>query len=53
MSFADLTAHLGTLVRNTMRVRHHTKHRFNLHSRPTALQDATFKLLEIDPLRVQ
>jgi hypothetical protein len=53
MSFADLTTHLGTLVRNTMSVPHHTKHRFTLHSRPTALQEAAFKLLDIDPLRVQ
>jgi hypothetical protein len=53
MSFADLTAHLGTLVRNTMRTPHHAKHRFTLHSRPTALQEAAFKLLDIDPLRVQ
>jgi transposase len=53
MSFGDLTAHLGTLVRNTMRVPHHTKHRLTLHSRPTALQEAAFKLLDIDPLRVQ
>src|ERR1700736_4342981 len=43
MSFGDLTAHLGTLVRNTMRVPHHTKHRLTLHSRPTALQEAAFK----------
>ena len=53
MSFADLTAHLGTLVRNTMRVPRHTKHRLTLHSRPTPLQETAFKLLGIDPLRVQ
>src|SRR5271166_3298484 len=53
MSFADLIAHLGTLVRNTMRVPRHTKHRLTLHSRPTQLQEAAFKLLDIDPLRVQ
>jgi len=53
MSFADLIAHLGTLVRNTMRVPLRAKHRFTLHSRPTPLQEAAFKLLDLDPLRVQ
>src|SRR5881227_3510692 len=53
MSFADLIAHLGTLVRNTMRVPSRPKHRFKLHSTPTALQEAAFKLLDLDPLRVQ
>jgi hypothetical protein len=53
MSFADLIAHLGTLVRNIMCLPHHTKHHFTLHSTPTALQEAAFRLLNIDPLRVQ
>jgi hypothetical protein len=53
MSFADLMAHLGTLVRNTMRVPARPKHRFTLHSRPTALQQAAFELLGLDPVRVQ
>jgi transposase len=53
MSFPDLLAHLGTLVRNTMRVPARPKHRFTLHSRPTALQQAAFALLELDPVRVQ
>jgi len=53
VSFADLVAHLGTLVRNTMRVPTRPKHRFTLHSRPTALQEAAFALLEFDPVRVQ
>lgn len=53
MSFADLVAHLGTLVRNTMRVPARPKHRFTLHSRPTTLQEAAFALLEFDPARVQ
>ncbi len=53
MGFADLLAHLGTLVRNTMRVPARPKHRFTLHSRPTALQDAAFQLLGLDPVRVQ
>src|SRR6266436_3577362 len=53
MSFDTLIAHLGTLVRNTMRVPLHSKHRFTLHSKPTSLQEAAFKLLELDPMRVQ
>ena len=53
MSFADLMAHLGTLVRNTMRVPARPTHRFTLHSRPTALQEAAFELLGLDPTRVQ
>jgi transposase len=53
MDFADLISHLGTLVRNTMRVPLRAKHRFTLHSRPTPLQEAAFRLLELDPLRVQ
>jgi transposase len=53
MSFADLMTHLGTLVRNTMRVALRPKHRFTLYSTPTALQDAAFRLLDLNPLRVQ
>jgi hypothetical protein len=53
MSFADLIVHLGTLVRNTMRVPARPTHRFALYSRPTALQEAAFGLLAIDPSRVQ
>jgi transposase len=53
MSFADLIAHLGTLTRNTMRVPLRSKHRFTLHSKPTPLQEAAFRLLGLDPLRVQ
>jgi transposase len=53
MSFTDLFTHLGTLVRNTMRVPARPKHRFTLHSRPTALQEAAFELLGLDPVRVQ
>jgi transposase len=53
MSFADLVAHLGTFVRNTMRAPARPKHRFTLHSRPTALQEAAFELLGLDPVRVQ
>jgi transposase len=53
MSFADLMAHLGTFVRNTMRVALRPKHRFTLYSTPTALQKAAFALLDLNPLRVQ
>ena len=53
MGFANLIAHLGTLVRNTMRVPSRPKHRFTLHSKPTSLQEAAFRLLDIDPTRVQ
>jgi transposase len=53
MSFTDLIAHLGTLVRNTMRVPARPEHRFTLHSTATALQEAAFQLLGLDPVRVQ
>jgi hypothetical protein len=53
MSFADLIAHLGTLVRNTMRVPARPKHRFTLYSRSTPLQEAAFRLLALEPTRVQ
>jgi transposase len=53
MSFANLIAHLGTLVRNTMRVSSRRTHRFTLHSKPTPLQEAAFRLLNLDPIRVQ
>jgi hypothetical protein len=53
MSFADLVAHLGTLVRNTMRVPARPKHRFTHRSRPTTLQETAFTLLGLDPVRVQ
>ena len=53
MSFGDLIAHLGTLVRNTMRVPARPKNRFTLHCKPTALQEAAFDLLGLNPVRVQ
>ena len=53
MSFADLIAHLGTLVRNIMRVPARRNHHFTLYSKPTELQKAAFRLLAIDPARVQ
>ena len=53
MDFADLIAHLGTLARNTLITSLHKGHSFTLHTRPTAIQEAAFQLLEIDPARVQ
>jgi hypothetical protein len=53
MSFTDLIAHLGTLARNTVAALLQKGHSFTLHTRPTAIQEAAFKLLEIDPIRVQ
>jgi len=53
MSFANLVAHLGTFVRNTMRVPSRPTHSFTLYSKPTPLQEAAFRLLNLDPMRVQ
>jgi transposase len=53
MGFADLMAHLGTLTRNIMRVPLRPKQRFTLYSKPTPLQEAAFKLLDLNPIRVQ
>ena len=53
MDFADLIAHLGTLARNTVTTSLHKGHSFTLHTRPTAIQETAFRLLEIDPVRVQ
>jgi hypothetical protein len=53
MDFADLIAHLGTLARNTVTTNLHKGHSFTLHTRPTAIQETAFRLLEIDPARVQ
>jgi len=53
MSFAGLVAHLGTFTRNTMCVPTNRQHRFTLYPRPTPLQQAAFRLLDIDPARVQ
>ena len=52
-SFAGLVAHLGTFTRNTMRVPTNRQHRFTLYPRPTPLQEAAFRLLDLDPDRVQ
>lgn len=53
MGFADLIAHLGTLARNTVATSLQKGHSFTLHTKPTAIQETAFKLLEIDPWRVQ
>jgi transposase len=53
MSFAGLVAHLGTLTRNTMRVPLRATHRFTLFTKPTPLQEAAFRLLNLEPIRVQ
>jgi transposase len=53
MSFTNLIAHLGTLVENTMRVPSSKAHHLTLYSKPTPLQEAAFKLLNLDPIRVQ
>jgi hypothetical protein len=53
MGFADLMAHLGTLARNTVAANLHKGHSFTLHTRPTKIQEIAFRLLEIDPVRVQ
>lgn len=53
MSFADLMVHLGTLAQNTMRVALRPNHRFTLYSTATPLQDAAFRLLDINAARVQ
>jgi Transposase DDE domain len=53
MGFADLIDHLGTLTRNAMRVSLRGTHRFTLHTTPTRLQAAAFRLLDLEPMRVQ
>lgn len=53
MAFGDLMAHLGTLARNTVSASLQKGHSFILHTKPTQIQDAAFKLLDIDPGRVQ
>ena len=53
MGFAGLMTHLGTLTRNTMRVPLRLAHRFTLYAEPTKLQEDAFRLLNIQPTRVQ
>ena len=53
MGFGDLMAHLSTLARNTVEASLQKGHSFILHTRPTPIQEAAFKLLDLDPARVQ
>ena len=53
MRFADLMDHLGTLTRNTMRVSLQANHRFTQFASPTPIQEAAFKQLNLEPMRVQ
>jgi hypothetical protein len=53
MCLADLIDHLGTLTRNAMRLSWHGTHHFTLYSTPTRLQETAFRLLKLEPLRVQ
>ena len=53
MAFADLIDHLGTLARNSVCSPLHKANTFTLYSVPTALQEAAFRLLDLDPVRVQ
>jgi transposase len=53
MAFGDLMAHLGTLARNTVSASLQKGHSFTLHTKPTQIQEAAFRLLDIDPIRVQ
>ena len=52
-SFAGLIGHLGTMTRNTMPMPLAAKHPFTLLSKSTPLQEPAFKLLDLDPKRVQ
>ena len=53
MGFAGLIAHLGTLVRNTVAAPFHGDHTFTLYSTATPIQAEAFRLLGLDPVRVQ
>jgi hypothetical protein len=53
MRFADLMDHLGTLTRNTMRVSLQGLHQFTQFAAPTPIQEAAFRLLDLEPTRVQ
>lgn len=53
MRFADLMDHVGTLTPNIMRVSLRGAHPFTPHTTPTHLQQAAFRLLDHEPLRVQ
>jgi len=53
MGFAELLDHLATLARNTVRAPFHGDHSFVLYATPTPLQKEAFRLLSLDPQRVQ
>jgi hypothetical protein len=53
MGFAGLMTHLGTLTCNTMRTSLRLAHRFTLYAEPIKLQEGAFRLLNIQPMRVQ
>lgn len=53
MGFAELLDHLGTLARNTVTAPFHGDHSFVLYATPTPLQKEAFRLLSLDPQRVQ
>lgn len=53
MRFADLMDHLGTLTRNTMRVSQQASHTFIHFASPTPIQETAFRLLDLEPMRVQ
>ena len=53
IAFGDLMDPLGTLARNTVTASLHKRHNFVLYTRPTPIQEAAFKLLDLDPARVQ
>ena len=53
MRFAYLMDHLGTLTRNTMRVSLHANHTFIQFTSPTPIQETAFRLLDLEPSRVQ
>jgi hypothetical protein len=53
MGFPELVDHLGTLVRYTVRMPLSARHCLKIHFKPTPLQAAAFKLLGLDPVRVQ
>jgi hypothetical protein len=53
MGFAEILDHLGTLARNTVRAPFHGDHSFVLYSTATPLQKEAFRLLDLDPARVQ
>ena len=53
MAFKDLMANLGTLARNSVTTGLQKGYAFTMHTQMTLVQAEAFKLLEIDPIRVQ